>query len=59
MPDLCGTFSMKNLISGKTCAKSVKGRSIDAKLTNKSQSFHSTSVIEADVSDCGKFIVGA
>ena len=53
LSDLRDNFFMKIFISGKTCAKSVKGTLIDVIPTNRSRSFHS--VIETILSDCHKF----
>ena len=49
--DVCDTFSMGNIISGKTCIRSVKGTSIDVMLTNRSRVFYSTIVTETGLSD--------
>lgn len=54
--DVCDTFSMENIISGKTCIRSVKGTSIDVMLTNRSRVFYSTIVTETGLSDCHKLI---
>ena len=48
----CDTFSLKNLITDITCAKSTNGTSIDVLLTNKSRCFHHKATFETDVSDC-------
>ena len=39
LSDLCGIFSLQNIIIGKTCHKSNKGTSIDIMLTNRPRSF--------------------
>ena len=36
LSDLCDTFSLKNIIKGKTCFKTLEGTSIDVLLTNRS-----------------------
>ena len=38
--DLCDTFSLINIIKGKTCFKVLEGTSIDVLLTNRPRSFH-------------------
>ena len=40
MSGLCDTFSLKNLITGKTFHKSKVSTSIDIILTNRPKSFH-------------------
>ena len=57
MSDLCDSFSLSNLVNGVTCVKSQNGTSIDVMLTNRPRSFHNTSLIETDLSDCHKMIV--
>ena len=34
LSDLCDTFSLKSIITGKTCSKKTTGTSIDILLTN-------------------------
>ena len=55
--DLCDTFSMKILISGKSCVKSTKGTSIDLMLLSWSRNSQSTTrVIKTGLSDCHKLM---
>ena len=35
LSDLCDAFSLKNIITGKTCFKKTTGTSIDILLTNR------------------------
>ena len=49
--DLCGTVSLQNIITGKTCHKSSVRTSIDTMLTNRPRSFHKTSIFETGISD--------
>ena len=35
LSDICDTFSLKNIIKGKTCFKTLEGTSIDVLLTNR------------------------
>ena len=51
LPDLCDTFSLQNIITGKTCHKSNTGTSIDIMLTNRPRSFHKASIFETEISD--------
>ena len=55
--DLCNTFSLQNIITGKTCRKSNGGTSIDIMLTNRPRSFHKTSIFETEISDHHKLIL--
>ena len=57
MSGLCDTFSLKNLITGKTFHKSKVSTSIDIILTNRPKSFHKTSMFEAEISDQHKSIL--
>ena len=57
LSDLCDTFSLTNIISGKTCFKKLSGTSIDILLTNRSRSFHNTAIIETGLSDHHKLII--
>ena len=57
MSDLCDTFSLSNLVNGVTCVKPQNSTSIDVMLTNRSRSFHNTSLIETDLSDCHKMTI--
>ena len=49
--DLCDTFSLTNIVKGKTCFKKKEGTSIDVMLTNKPRSFQKTSIVETGISD--------
>ena len=49
-------FSLKNLITDITCAKSTNETSIDVLLTNKSRYFHHTATLETGLRDCHKLI---
>ena len=51
LSNLCDTFSLNNLIKGKTCFKVDSGTSVDVTLTNRPRSFHKTSIIETGFSD--------
>ena len=57
LSDLCGTFSLQNIISGKTCHKSNVGTSIDIMLTNRPRSFHKTGIFETGISNHRKLIL--
>ena len=57
--DICEVYSLKNMIKGKTCDKSLHGTSIDIMLTNRSQSFMKTSNIETGLSDHHKLILSS
>ena len=57
LSDLCDTFSLSNLISEVTCVKSSVSSSIDGMLTNRTKSFHHTSLIETGLSDCHELIL--
>ena len=39
LSDFCDTFSLKNLILGKTCFEAVSGTSVDIMLRNGRRSF--------------------
>ena len=54
--DLCDTFSLQNIIPGKTCHKSNAGTSVDIMLTNRPRSFHKTSIFETGISNHHKLI---
>ena len=57
LSDLCDTFSLKNIIKGKTCFKTLEGTSIDVLLTNRPRSFQKTSVLETGLSDYHEMIL--
>ena len=57
LSDLCDTFSLTNIINGKTCFKAQKGTSIDVLLTNRPRSFHKTGIFETGSSDHHKLIL--
>ena len=46
LSDLCDTFSLKNIITGKTLFKKTTGTSIDILLTNRPISFLKTGIFE-------------
>ena len=53
LSDLCDTFSLTNIINGKTCFKAQKGTSVDLLL----RSFHQTGIFETGFSDHHKLIL--
>ena len=55
--DLCGTFSLQNIITAKTFHKSKAGTSIDIIFTNRPRSFHKTSIFETGISYHHKLIL--
>ena len=57
LSDLCDTFSLKNIITGKTCFKKTTGTSIDILLTNRPSSFLKTDISETGLSDHYKLIL--
>ena len=57
LSDLCDTFSLKNIITGKTCFKKTRGTSIDILLTNRLRSFLKTGIFETGLSDHHKVIL--
>ena len=57
LSDLYDTFSLSNLANGVACVKPQNATSINVMLTNRLRSFHNTSLIEADLSDCHKMTV--
>ena len=57
LSDLCDTFSLSSLVNDVTCVKLQNGTSIDVMLTNRSRSFHNTSLIETSLGNCHKMIV--
>ena len=57
LSDLCDTFSLTNIINGKTCFKAQKGTSVDVLLTNRPRSFHKTVIFETGFSDHHKLIL--
>ena len=50
LSNLSDTFSLNNLINGKTCFKADASTSVGVMLTNKPRSFHRTSIIETGCS---------
>ena len=54
---LCDTFSLTNIVNGKTCFKVQKGTSIDVLLTNRPRSFHKTGIFEIGFSDHHKLVL--
>ena len=57
LSDLSDTLSLTNIINGKTCFKAQKGTSFDVLSTNRSRSFHKTSIFETGFSDHHKLIL--
>ena len=57
LSDLCDTFSLTNIINGKTCSKAQKGTSIDVLLTSRPRRFHKTGIFETGFSDHHKLIL--
>ena len=57
LSDLCDTFSLTNIINGKTCFKAQKGTSIDVLLTKRPGRFQKTGIFEAGFSDYHKLIL--
>ena len=57
LSDLCDTFSLKNIITGKTCFKKTTGPSIDILLTNRPRSFLKTGIFETGLNDHHKLIL--
>ena len=57
LSDLCDTFSLYNLIKGKTCFKSVSGSSIDVMLTNRRKMFMKSTTITTGLSDHHQLIL--
>ena len=57
LSDLCGLFSLQNIITGKACHKSNVGTSVDIMLTNRPKSFHKTSIFQTGISDPQKLIL--
>ena len=51
------TFSLTNIMNGKTCFKAQKGTSIDVLLTNRPRSFHKKGIFETGFSDHHKLIL--
>ena len=54
--DLYDTISLANLISSSTCFKSLSGTSIVVFLTNRTRSFHNTTITETCIRDHHKLI---
>ena len=57
LSDLCDTFSLTNIIKGKTCFKAQKGKSVDVLLTNRPRCFHKTGIFETGFRDHHKLIL--
>ena len=57
LPNLCDTFSLENVINGKTCFKKTTGTSNDIFLTNRPKSIYHTRISEAGISDPQKLIL--
>ena len=57
LSDLCDTFSLKNIITGKTCFQKTTDTLIDILLTNRPRSFLKTGIFEAGLSDHHKLIL--
>ena len=57
LSDLCDTFSLKNIITGKTCFKKITDTLIDILLTNRPRRFLKTGIFETGLSDHHKLIL--
>ena len=57
LSDLCDTFSLKNIIIGKTCFKETTGTSIDVLLKNRPRSFLKTGIYETGLNDHHRLIL--
>ena len=57
LADYCDTFSLQNIITGKSWHKSSTDISIDLMLTNRPRSFHKTSIFETGISNHHKLIL--
>ena len=57
LSDLCDTFSLQNITTGKTCRESNAGISIHIMLTNRPRRFHKNSIFETGISDHHKPIL--
>ena len=57
LSDLCDTFSLKNIVTEKTCFKKTTGTSIDILLTNRPRSFLKTGIYETDLINHHKLIL--
>ena len=57
LSDLCDTFSLQNIITGKICHKCNVVTSISIMLTNRQRLFHKTSIFETGISDHHKLIL--
>ena len=50
LSDLCGTFSMQNIVTGKTCRKSNAGTSVDIMLTINQEVFTRLAYLKLELS---------
>ena len=57
LADFCDTFSLENLILGKSCFTAVSGTSVDIMLTNRPRSFQKTGINETGLNDQYKLTV--
>ena len=57
LSNLRDTFSLNNLMNGKTCFKTACGTSVDVMLTNRPRSVHKVGIIETGFSDHHKLIL--
>ena len=57
LSDLCYTFSLKNVITGKICFKKTTGTFLDIFLTNRLRSFLKMDIFETGLSDHHKLIL--
>ena len=55
LSDFCETFSLKNLILGKTSFKEVSGKFADVMLLKRPRSFQKTTITETGLSDHHKY----
>ena len=57
LPNLCNTFSLENVINGKTCFKKTTGTFNDIFLTNRPKSIYHKRISEAGIIDPQKLIL--
>ena len=57
LSDIYDTFSLQNIIIGKSCHKCNAGKSVHIMLTNRPKSFHKTGRFETGISNHHKLIL--
>ena len=57
LSEFVDTFSLSNLINGKTCHKNLSGTTIDIMFTNRPNCFQKTSTVVTGLSDFHKMII--